>query len=154
MSGKKGYKSLKKKLSLNKLKLVGLDSNIFIYQLHSNPFFGPTVKKEIFIPLMSGNLKAATSVITFTEILALQASVSRISSLKELLLKMSNVTFLDVNQEIAMEAAEIRREYGFKLPDAVQLATALSAKAKAFITNDQRLKAFKKLKVLSLKEIN
>lgn len=153
MNGKKGYKNLKKKLSLNKFQLIGLDSNVFIYQLHSNPIFGPTVKEQVFTPLMSGDLKAATSVITFIEVLALQVPVSKIGNLKELLLRMSNITFLDVNQEIAMRAAEIRRGYGFKLPDAVQLATALSAKAKAFITNDRELSAFKKIKVLSLKEI-
>lgn len=153
MSGKKGYRNLRKKLSLNKFQLIGLDSNIFIYQLHSHPIFGPTVKKQIFTPLLSGNLQAITSVITFTEVLSLQAPNSQVTSLKELLLRLLNMTFLDVNQEIAMMAAEIRREYGFRLPDAVQLATALSAKAKAFITNDQRLKSFKKLKILSLKEI-
>lgn len=41
----------------------------------------------------------------------------------------------------------------FRLPDSIQLATAKLNKAKAFITNDERLKSFKELKVVLIKEI-
>lgn len=35
---------------------------------------------------------------------------------------------MGIDHNLALEAAEIRRGYGFRLPDAIQLATALSAK--------------------------
>ncbi|OGE64802.1 hypothetical protein A3I48_01575 [Candidatus Daviesbacteria bacterium RIFCSPLOWO2_02_FULL_36_7] len=57
-----------------------------------------------------------------------------------------------VDEKIAVESARIRRKYSFRLLDSIQLATALYAKAQAFITNDDRLKKFKELKVILLKE--
>lgn len=153
MNGKKGHKNLKRNLNVSKFRLVGLDSNIFIYQLQGNPIFGPIVKNSIFSPLLKNQLSAVTSTITLTEVLSLQSPLSQIEGMQELLLGISNLTFFDVSQEIAMKAAEIRRDYKIRLPDAIQLATAKLAKAQAFITNDQRLKIFKELKVLSLKDI-
>ena len=113
MNGKKGYKNLKKSLRVSKFKLIGLDSNVFIYHLHGNPIYAPTVKDKVFTPLLSGLLKAVTSMLTLTEVLALQAPDSKISILKQLLLSITNVTFSGVDQEIALKAADIRREYGF-----------------------------------------
>ena len=60
---------------------------------------------------------------------------------------------MNVDRTITVEAARIRREYGFRLPDSIQLATALFGKANALITNDERLKKFKELKVINLKDI-
>jgi predicted nucleic acid-binding protein len=38
--------------------------------------------------------------------------------------------------EIAEEAAYVRARYGFKLPDAVQVASARAIRPYAFVTND------------------
>jgi predicted nucleic acid-binding protein len=65
-----------------------------------------------------------------------------------------NLTDLEDNMAISLEAARIRREYGLRLPDATQLATAIYAKAKAFITNDHRLKQFKEIKIITLEQLN
>ena len=54
--------------------------------------------------------------------------------------------------EIGEVAAEVRREYGFRLPDSIQLATALHSKSQAFVTNDRRLKKFKELPAILLSE--
>lgn len=57
---------------------------------------------------------------------------------------------VEVNEEIADKTALIRRKYGFRTPDAIQLATAVQTRAKVFITNDERLKKLKELKVILL----
>lgn len=135
-----------------KIRLVGLDSNVFIYHFEQNSQF-IQYTESVFRKLINNKLKAVTSVLSLTETLAYPSPPEVITAIKEGFATISNLTIIDVNQEIAMDAAEIRREYGFRLPDAIQLAAAISAKAKAFITNDYRLKSFKKLKILSLKEI-
>lgn len=133
-------------------KFVGLDANIFSYHFHKHPIFGPTTK-QIFDLLSLNRLRSATSIITLIEILSVKAPPTKIKGLKKLFSEMPNLMILEVNSEIAVKAADIRRAYGFRTPDAIQLATALSAKTKAFITNDDKLKKFKELKVVILSEL-
>jgi len=137
---------------IKSFKLVALDSNIFIYNLERNPHH-VSFTDIIFNRLMDDKLQATTSILSLTEILSYPATGPVVKQITEDFYNTPNLKVIDVRKDAAVEAAEIRREYGFKLPDAVQLATALLSKARAFITNDQRLKPFKKLKVLSLKEI-
>lgn len=135
-----------------KSKFVGLDSNIFSYQFHQNPQFGPATKK-IFDALSSNQLRAVTSIITLLEILSVNAPPNKIKGLEKLFLEMPNLMTFPVNHEIAVMATTIRREYKFRTPDAIQLATAKHARAKAFITNDDDLKKFKELKIILLSEL-
>lgn len=132
-----------------KIKTVGLDSNIFSYQFHQDPIFGSSAK-QIFDLLSLNKLQAVTSVVTFIEILSVKASIKEIKELEKLFLRTPNLGIFEVNQTIASEAAKIRREYGFRIPDAIQLATALTQKAQAFVTNDKKLKGFKGLKIILL----
>lgn len=140
------------KKSLSRFQPLALDTNIFAYYMDRCSSF--YAQAEDLLRFIDGNkLKIVTSIITLTELLSLRAAEPMLERLENEFYSTPNLSIIEVNRVIAREAASIRREYGFKLPDAVQLATALSAKAKAFITNDQRLKSFKKLKVFSLKEI-
>lgn len=135
-----------------KFDLVALDSNIFIYLFESNPEFAKHIN-PIFEALLHRKLNAVTSTVSVIEALSYPSPPEVIAGIKDGFATIPNLDIINLDQVIALEATEIRREYGFKLPDAVQLATALFSKAKVFITNDQRLKGFKKLKILSLKEI-
>lgn len=140
-------------ISLKRFKKIGLDSNIFSYQFHRDPQFGPFTK-AIFDELSADKLQAITSVITLIEILSVKTSLSKIKQLKDLFLRTPNLIIFDVGQDIALEAAKIRRKYGFRTPDAIQLATAKLNRARAYITNDERLKNYKGLKVIVLSEIS
>lgn len=137
---------------IKNIKLVALDSNVFIYNLEQNPQY-ISATDEIFNRLVLNKLKAVTSIISLTEVLSYPKTDSVVKQITEDFYNTPNLKIIEVGQEVAVEAARIRREHGFKLPDAVQLATALSAKAKAFITNDHRLKSFKKLKIISLPDL-
>jgi len=55
-----------------------------------------------------------------------------------------------VDEIVAERAAEIRAQYQYRTPDAIQLATGLEHDATLFITNDKRLKNFLELTVLVL----
>lgn len=138
----------------NQLNLVGLDTNIFIYYFEGNPDFGEKTKK-VFNYMANNDLAAVTSIIALIEILSAKfLSKKTASEMENKFINIPNLAISEVNRSISIEAARIRREYGFRTPDAIQLATALSAKTKAFITNDKLLKPFKELKVLLLDDIN
>lgn len=131
------------------LKFVGLDSNIFIYHFENNPDFS-LFTTEVFVRLSKGSLRAVTSVISVIEALSYPASSSVIKNIQEAFDTMPNLNIIDVNYQIALEAAKIRRNYKIRTPDSIQLATALIGKAQAFITNDQRLKKFQQLPIVLL----
>lgn len=139
-------------VNLKRYKLVGLDTNIFVYYFERHPRFGPRTK-TIFDLLSQNKLTAVTSLISLTELLSVPASATKIEGLKNLFLSTPNLNSIELNQIIALGAAKIRRDYSFRLPDSIQLATALHTKAQVFITNDRRLKRFKELSILLLSEI-
>ncbi len=137
---------------IKKFKLVGLDSNIFIYLFEENSQFIKQCQL-IFNSLDQGKLKAVTSIISVIETLSYPSTSAVLKGIQEGFKNISNLTILDVKHDIGIEAAKIRREYGFRLPDSIQLAAAKLSKAKAFITNDNRLKSYKRLKIILLSEI-
>lgn len=139
-------------LKLSKYKLVGLDTNIFVYYLQKHPQFGPTVK-QLFQSLSHTKTEGITSSIILIELLSVQIPDTILDILKEELLLIPFLKIFSINNDIAIEAAQIRREYSFNIADAIQLATAKYAGADICITNDEKLKKFKELKVVLLSEI-
>lgn len=139
-------------IKVSKYKLLGLDTNIFIYYLQKDPQFGPIIK-DIFQNLSLSKTEAVTSSISLTEILSVKAPAPLINLLQQEFLSIPFLNIIPINNDIAIEAARLRRNSNLSLPDAIQLSTALSAKAKVFITNDERLKKFKELKIVLLNEL-
>jgi predicted nucleic acid-binding protein len=58
-----------------------------------------------------------------------------------------------VDTEVCEKAVHFRAAYGFKTPDAIQLAVAQVAGADVVITNDRTWKAVKELHVVMLDEL-
>ncbi len=136
-------------VNLKRYKSIGLDTNVFIYQFDKHPRFGPKTKR-VFNLLANNKLRAVTNFITLTELLSVKATPKKIEGLKNLFLNTPNLKIFEVDLAISLESARLRRKYAFRLPDSIQLATALYSKAQAFLTNDQGLKRFKELPVLLL----
>ncbi len=66
----------------------------------------------------------------------------------------TNMEIVEINQEIAKKAAQIRAEYkGFKAMDALQLAVACLLNCDLFLTNDKQLKQFKEIKCVTIEEL-
>lgn len=139
-------KNLKRNLNANRFQSVGLDTNLFIYYFQGHPQFGHIVR-EVFRSLSLRQAALSTSVLTITEVLSFKVSENALQGLEHELVTMPLLYIIDVNRDIARNAAKIRRIYGFRFADAIQLATALQAKADVFITNDKKLKHFKELPV-------
>lgn len=134
-------------------KLIAIDSNIFIYHFQAHPIYLPLTIK-VFKAIEMKSSKAVTSILTLTEVLGYKQSAEIINQLQQAFEEVVNLSLIEVNKSIAKDAAKIRRDYDFKLADAIQLATAMYAKAKVFITNDEGFKKFKEIKVILLSELN
>jgi predicted nucleic acid-binding protein len=130
-------------------RLIGVDTNIFIYHYQNNPQFG-SYTSAFFTKLVERKIKAVTSIITLIELLSFSAEDKEIEVIEDAFLSTPNLTIFALERDIGINAARIRRVYKFRLPDAIQLATALSAKADVFLTNDKRLKSFKEIPIVFL----
>ncbi len=129
--------------------LVVLDSSILIYHSSAHPEFGPKTIK-VLEPIALGKSQGIISTIAVTEVLTMQKKqVNRpaMLTLQKWLLGLVNISIIDITLPIAIKAAEIRQEYGFKTPDALHLATAKLMNAKTFYTNDKKLLKYKGIKV-------
>lgn len=126
---------------------VSLDTNVFLAVKNKEPEF--EYSRKIIDAVEGKRLKAVMSTIVLAEVLVgffqnkEKEKANRFSS-KALL----NFEILDVNQEIAQEAAKIRAEHHVKLPDAIIAASSIAAKADYFITQDNTL-----LKRLNIQKI-
>ena len=147
-----GRRAKKKVTALSDFKLIGIDTDIFIYYLEENPEFG-IASKKIIDSLNSGNLRGVTSILAVSEIISKKGlSKSVAKDLEATFFEIPNLTILEVSLKVAVEAGRIRREYSLRLPDAIQLATALQFKAQAFVTNDEKLKIFDELEIILLQK--
>ena len=134
---------------------LGIDTQIVIYFVEVHPKYD-TLVTEIFQRIAGNILIGVTSVITLIEVLIhplQQANIRLQQEYRDLLLHSSNFQMMPIDTAIAERAAEIRTRYNLRIPDALQVATALAAGCEAFLTNDAKLKAVTELRVLLLDEL-
>ena len=129
---------------------IALDTCIFIYQWEANPQYSP-LTNLIFSSMEQSSVAAVTSTITMTELLVhpyRSHDVLRTNELFGLLSTCPNLEWVAPDLDIAALAAEIRALHRLRTPDALQAATAVHARATAFLTNDpvfQRITDFETL---------
>jgi predicted nucleic acid-binding protein len=116
---------------------VLVDTAPFIYLLEDHPVFLPRFL-GLFEASERGEVRLALSVITLAEILTgpHKAGLPDLAKRYETVLA-SRHSVVPVNAPIAGLAAQLRARYRLKLPDALQLATALDIGAAALVTHDR-----------------
>ena len=90
----------------------------------------------------------AVSTMTITEVL-----VGPVNACEEVLVKryravLESWRVVELSAEIAVTAARLRAQLKLKLPDAIQLASALAINAGAFVTHDRYVAKVQRLLVL------
>jgi predicted nucleic acid-binding protein len=127
--------------------LLLLDSSPIIYMLEHHPVFS-----RRFLPLFeaqaAGRVGFAVSTITVAEVLTgpLQAGDEALARRYRSVLESWHVVPLD--SAIAENAARFRASLHLKLPDAIQLASALAANADALVTHDRDFSAVRSLRII------
>ncbi len=132
--------------------LVTIDSAPIIYFLEDHPEYAAG-----FLPLFeqvdSGRLQAVISPVTVAEVVA--GPLSHDNELLadryyQALTSGANWQVLDLSAEISFSAARIRTRYHLKLPDAIQVATAIHSGSAALITHDRDFRNVDEMVILGL----
>lgn len=115
---------------------VAADSMIFIYHLEDHHRYAPFTQwlldLEILVkPLQKGDRQAA-------------------ADYRNLLTTFPNLELVPVDAAVSARSASLRAGYGFKPPDAIQVATALVTDCPALLTNDRSLTRVEDIRVLIL----
>lgn len=100
-------------------------------------------------------MQGITSIITLIKVCVLPQRQGRqylVQAYERALLYSHQVRTLSVDAALARRAVALRAEYDIRVPDALQIAAALEAKATAFVTNDRRLAKVKALRVLQFSD--
>ena len=132
---------------------VALDTAVFIYFIEENKLFLPIVK-PMFEAMDRGELPAVTSGLTLMEVLVLPYRIGNFSlaeRYESFLTRSRGLRFVDLNRPLLRAAARLRAAFNLKPPDALQVAAAMAAECRVFLTNDRRIPAIAGLRIIQLK---
>ncbi len=122
------------------LRLVALDTMVFIYHLAGHPRYSE-LTTAVLAAVEAGQLAALTTTVTLAEILTAPAKVGDRQALQDYelyLTRFPNLRIVPLDVALARETALVRGETGLRTPDAIQVAAARLAGADAILTNDRR----------------
>lgn len=127
--------------------LVLVDSAPIIYTLEANEKFA-----QRFAPLFqrhaNGEIVLAITTVTIAEVLTGPLSVGEEAVARRYRATLETWQVVDLDSDIAETAARLRGKYSMKLPDAIQLASALAINADALVTHDRDFAGVRGLRVL------
>lgn len=135
-------------------KVIALDTAPFIYFFEEHPAYLPFLKL-LFEANKSGELLFITSVITLTEVLVFPFREKRFDLVEvytNALQASKGINIVAVRADVALKAAQLRADWSFRTPDALQLATAITSHADFFLTNDKALTTLPDIEVLLLQD--
>jgi len=115
---------------------VLVDTAPWIYVLESHPQFADRFV-GLFEAAAKGHVLIALSTITLAEVLTGPFKAGQTALAKRYEKALLQYRVVDVSAPIAALAAQLRAQYRLKLPDALQLATALDIGAAALVTHDR-----------------
>jgi predicted nucleic acid-binding protein len=130
-----------------------LDTAPVIYFVERNPQFVDFV--DPIFERLEVDITAVASPITLSECLvgAIRLGLVDLERAFVDVLQQDEVVFVEIDAAIAREAARIRVHYNLQLPDALQVAAALTSGCDAFLTNDVALRRVTELRILAVGEL-
>lgn len=143
--------------SLQGVRRLFLDSAPVIYFVERNPQYYD--RSRVFFELINERtLIGVATPVTLAECLVRPYSLGQTDFQQyfiELIANSANIEFVPIaSSDLAIQAAQIRARYNLQLPDAFQVAVALTAGCEAFLTNDVTLRRVTELHVLVLNELD
>lgn len=130
--------------------VIFVDTAPIIYWLEGHPRFAERFA-EVFEGAALGNLSVVISTITLAEVVAgpLRSRDEVLAAqYKEALTRSLGWQVYPLDVETAVEAARLQSVYSLRLPDAIQVATAIRAGARAIATHDGDLRRVKGLTII------
>lgn len=143
--------------SLQGVTRLFLDSAPVIYYIEEDTRYFALID-AIFDWISDGSIMGVTSPVTLAECLVLPYRLGQTQLQQgfiELITDNDNIEFVPlVDEDIAIQAAQIRGRYNLQLPDAFQIAVALAACCEALLTNDATFRRVTQLRVLLLDDFD
>ncbi|MBU0678790.1 MAG: type II toxin-antitoxin system VapC family toxin [Verrucomicrobia bacterium] len=102
---------------------------------------------------IKSGVELVTSTMTLSEVLVVPKREQRpdVERLYRVLFdEILSAPLIPLDESVADSTADIRAQYGFRTPDAIQLASALQNNCDAFFTNDRRLSRFDDIDIILL----
>lgn len=132
---------------------IALDSSIFVYFIEENPRYLPLID-PLITAITDGHLIGVTSSLTLMETLVvpLRAGNEVLARHYERVLTKSRLKMVEINDALLRAAALVRATTRLKVPDALQVTSAMSAGCPVFLTNDHRIPSIPGLRVLQLED--
>ena len=134
---------------------IGLDTSPFIYLFERHPTYHPLVQ-PLFTQLKAPQHDAVTSVITLIETCVQPYRAENyelVERYRHALTNAEQVRLVDITIKIAETAIRLRAQHNIRVPDALQIATAIEADATLFITNDKQFKRVSGIEVVLLDDL-
>jgi predicted nucleic acid-binding protein len=127
-----------------------VDTAPIIYWLEGRPRLAERFA-TVFSAAESGAASIVISTVTLAEVLAgpLRAGDELLTAqYREALTRSLGWQVMPLDVDTAVQAARVRTAYRLRLPDAIQVATAIRAGAAALVTHDRALRRVRGLKVV------
>ena len=135
-------------------KRIGLDTNVLIYYIEEHPIFLKKIE-PLIDKIVQGKATGITSYVTLLELLVKPLREGRLDLVDQYrAILTGQLEMVPIDEAVSVKAAQLRAKYGFRTPDAIQLASVIQKKGDVFITNDRGLKNVKEIKILTLEEID
>ena len=127
---------------------VLVDTAPWIYVLEDHPVFAPRFT-GLFEAAEQGRLQLALTTVTLAEVLAGPFKAKQTALAKRYEKALNHYQVVPLTAQVAALAAQLRVQYRLKLPDAVQLASALDLGAAALVTHDRDFSRVQGLPILT-----
>jgi predicted nucleic acid-binding protein len=127
--------------------LVLVDSAPIIYTLEGNAKFAARYA-PLFQRHADGEILLAITTVTIAEVLTGPLKAGEDALAKRYRATLEAWQVVDFTCDIAESAARLRGRYGLKLPDAIQVASALAINAEALVTHDRDFANVRGLRII------
>lgn len=134
---------------------VGIDSNVLIYLFEGTGAEADTAG-TLLDAIAAGEAEGILATLAISEVGTGPARVGDTAMVRRYadeLSSLENVRLIQLDRDIAVEAALIRGSSSLSLADAIHLASAKVSGATAFVTNDRRISSVPGLEVQYLDEL-
>lgn len=136
-------------------KRVYVDTSPLIYYLENSSLYMDKIKK-FFVMCLENHIQMVTSTITIEEYLVYpyaNGNMELVDNFKRFV-EYANIEIVDINREIAEQAAIIRGKVRyFKAMDSLRIAAAKVRKRDMFFTNDKQLRQEKELPCMTMDDL-
>jgi len=113
------------------------------------------VVQVVIDKLIAGEIEAVISPVTLAECMVQpiqRKDIKLQEDFVDFLLAGEPIFMVDTDTKIGYQAAYLRAKYSLKIPDALQVATAIRSGCEALLTNDDQFRRVSELRVLMVED--